>query len=102
MDSQVAQLGQINWLPGRPFPEPAHLMRAAAALYGTPYHNPAFAMRSTQLIAYSAPFAPKHNPAYAIGKPTTQSIGNAQAAAPATGIYTGVPNNGCGGGNPYS
>ena len=102
MDPAVEALSQLNWYPGRPYYEPALIMRAPPATYKGAYSIRDWGLRTTALIAYSAPPQPKHNQAYPIKRLRSPNTGNKQAAAPITGVYTGIPAGGACGGGPYS
>lgn len=107
-DPQVDALSQANWWPGPLVKSPAFVGRVPLPSYGTPYHIQNIQLRTTALVRYEAPaYTFKSNQLYPISRPGNPNIGTKQGAAPAKGIYTGIPsgcgpNNGTGGGNPYS
>lgn len=105
-DPQVNALSATTWTPGKLAPSPTFIGRVPLPTYDTPYHISVWGMRTTQLVRYEAPaYTFKSNQLYPISRPLSPNIGTRQGAAPATGIYTGIPS-GCGpngmGGNPYS
>lgn len=103
LDPQVDALSEVIYRSPRPYAEPTFIAGTAPATYGVPRSIQNIPYRTTALVTYQAPaYTFKSNQLYPIKRAAAPNTGTSQGAAPASGVYTGVPSSGCTGGNPYS
>jgi len=95
-DPQVAILGQYNWLPGEVWANPAALASVPTAKFGTPTFVSMLIAQPILAVSYEAPsYTYKSGQSMPLYVPGNTNLGTLHGAAPASGIYTGIPN-GCG------